>query len=82
MKRYRTKEAHTSRIMYTEFVVPAGVEVRQLRPDECPTHRAWVVVNPLVDIKESQSDALLRHDLVHRYVFVPQELIEEYDDGT
>lgn len=59
----------------SEFVIPKGTEVREVKPDECPTARdLFVVVNP-ADIPEFHKSPILRHDLTHRYVFVSGDVV-------
>ena len=59
------------------ITIPAGTEVRELTPDECPTTRGlFVVVNPR-DIPEYYTNPIVRHDLTHRFVFVSDRLVSE-----
>ena len=57
----------------SQFVIPKGTKVRQLKPSECPTGIYWVVVTPR-DIPEYHTNPILRHDLTHQFAFVPSEL--------
>lgn len=68
---HTTREEFKTTLYGRTVTVPAGSEVRQTTPDQCPTERLWYVVDPRV-IPEMASDGILR---VHRYVFVPTGIV-------
>lgn len=71
---HTTREEFKTTLYGHGVTVPAGSEVRQTTPDECPTERLWYVVDPRV-ILEIVSDVMLRNDLKYHYVFVPHEIV-------
>lgn len=73
MKTRRTNQEIAGQMFLAKFTVPKGTEVRALTPKECPTPGPhFVVVDPLHAIPEAHNNPILRHDLEHRYVFVPE----------
>lgn len=60
----------------SSFTVPQGTKVRALTAEEFPMAPTFgtqfVVVDPLRAIPECQHNLILRHDLTHRYIFVPE----------
>lgn len=68
----KTNQEITGRMFLATFTIPKGTEVRATTPAECPTQTLYLVVDPLRAIPEAKDNPILRHDLVHRYVFVPE----------
>jgi hypothetical protein len=69
----KTNQDITGQMYLSTFTVPKGTEVRALTPKECPQKGLFfVVVNPLRDIPEVKGNPILRHDLTHHFVFVPE----------
>jgi len=68
----RTNQEITGRMYLATFTVPKGTSVRATTPAECPTQTLYVVVDPLRAIPEVKDNPILRHDLTHHFVFVPE----------